>query len=288
LAYKSNNNFLTEEILIILFLIVILIGSFHQELLSLKNNLDKIINPVILLLTNNLFWTIVFGSIIIFLLYQIYSIINNKIRDIKEEKQRIKNEAKYINNFLKEDIHKLTKEQINNLIEEAKAKLFHEKTLKYYKEEIRNNLAKARKLLIELEHKENLKELKREKNSIEGEVNMLKERQRLLSMSKEERENETFRELEDNFHRIFEKSKLSKNEIKVLLKKGYSFANEYCVKEKRVVSVLVKPFLNHTKTHAFLMWSVRRLLDEYEQIDHIRESLTKERVASFYYFHNSS
>jgi NADH:ubiquinone oxidoreductase subunit 5 (subunit L)/multisubunit Na+/H+ antiporter MnhA subunit len=147
LVFKSSNNFLTEETLIILFLIAVLISSFSQELLKLEYKINKLINPILSVLTNNVFLTIIIGLITIFILYQIYKIINNKIEKIKEEKQRIKEEVMYIDNFLKEDIDKLTKEGLKSLIKESKDKLFHEKTLKYYREDMKNNLAKARKLL---------------------------------------------------------------------------------------------------------------------------------------------
>jgi len=217
----------------------------------------------------------IIGSIIIYILYQIYKIINNKIGNAKFEKRIIEDEIDYINNFLRENVNKIDKEKLKTIIKEAKNTVFHEKTLKYYKGDIKNNLTKARKLLIELDHEEQIKELKNEKRFVQNDIDELEQKKRIMNMSKEERERETFRKLKDNFHRVFEKSKLSKEEIKVLMKRGYSLANEYCVKEKRVVPVIVKPFLNHSKTHAFLMWSVRRLLDEYDQIQHIKEYLTR-------------
>jgi len=57
--------------------------------------------------------------------------------------------------------------------------------------------------------------------------------------------------------------------------------NEFCVLEKKRITVLVKPFGNHTVQHEFLVWSSKRLLKKIKGIKEIQEHLTRDADLTF-------
>jgi hypothetical protein len=59
---------------------------------------------------------------------------------------------------------------------------------------------------------------------------------------------------------VIKKSSVSKKEAEVLIENGFKHANEFCVYEKKTLSVLVKPKSNHAITHAFLVCCLPLLL----------------------------
>jgi len=80
---------------------------------------------------------------------------------------------------------------------------------------------------------------------------------------------------------VFKKSKLNKKQLRILLEEGYKQVNEYCVKEKKVIAVLVKSILNHSSTHTFLVWSAKKVLEEYEEIEEIVDHETRDADLTF-------
>jgi len=82
---------------------------------------------------------------------------------------------------------------------------------------------------------------------------------------------------------IFERDRLTKEQIAVLQEDGYELANEYCVFRKRVVSTYIKPILHHSKTHVFLVWSVKKFLKKYQGVSKIIEHETRDADLTFKY-----
>ena len=84
---------------------------------------------------------------------------------------------------------------------------------------------------------------------------------------------------------VIPKEELTNERIQTLLRKGYKQVNEYCVDENKVISVLVYPPLNHSPTHAFLVWSVKKYLKNFSTIDSIKSSDTRSADITFRYKH---
>jgi len=66
-----------------------------------------------------------------------------------------------------------------------------------------------------------------------------------------------------------------------LIKGGYYSVSEYCMINNKLDNFLVKPKLNHSPTHAFLVWNAKKLLEKIKGVDEIKESLTKDADITF-------
>jgi len=69
-----------------------------------------------------------------------------------------------------------------------------------------------------------------------------------------------------------------------MLNNEFEKFTDYCVAERKRISVLVKPFLNHSPTHIFLVWSVIRALKKnFKGIKNLREPKTVDADIIFEY-----
>jgi len=130
---------------------------------------------------------------------------------------------------------------------------------------------------------ERLWEIREEKRTLDNEINELKtERQNMLrEKDVEKREIKKLLDVEKN--NVFVRKELNEDEIKVLKEEGFEHANEYDIVEQEIITVLVKKILNHSKTHTFLVWSVRQFLDDLEGVKKIKEHETKYPDLTFKY-----
>lgn len=205
-----------------------------------------------------------------------YKAIAKKMQTRREFRAKLSDELRYVDEFLKTNLDSFNYKELKSKIREAENKHF----LKEYPK-LELKIKEARNVLIELKHEENLSRLKEIKFSIEDEIKELKlEKERLQRLDAEkERKIKDKLCLYENY--VFEKSKLNEEEIKVLLKEKYQQINQYCVKQQRVITAFVKPPLNHSVTHAFLVWSVRKLLEEFKGVEDIEEHETREADITF-------
>lgn len=117
---------------------------------------------------------------------------------------------------------------------------------------------------IEREHERKIMHLKFKKEELEKEIRM-----------REYYEKEDIVRNLDLTEKVFELKHLNKKQIEVLVEKGYTRVNEYDVLERKRIPVLVKPIGNHSITHAFLVWSVKRFLERFLE-KKVEEFLTVE------------
>lgn len=82
---------------------------------------------------------------------------------------------------------------------------------------------------------------------------------------------------------VFKINGRKKEELELLKEEKYSAVNEYCVFENKVIPALVRKVSNHTKTHIFLTWSTKRLLEAIPGVVNIREHLTRDADLIFEY-----
>ena len=82
---------------------------------------------------------------------------------------------------------------------------------------------------------------------------------------------------------VFLKYKISDQEFKILLEEEYKQVNQFSVKEQKLVTALVRPLLNHSATHTFLVWDTIRLLKDWHGVKKVESHLTKEADITFWY-----
>lgn len=155
-------------------------------------------------------------------------------------------------------------------------KIFPE--LKPIKERLELELFKSEKGLI-LEAYENEAQSLNHKNNLL--VEEIENKERLLENEEKWKKEAVKRNLNLSEHSVFKKEHLTKAQIKVLLDEGYRYTNEFCIKEKKVISVLVKSMPRRSLTHTFLIWSMKNVLKSTPEIENITEHDTKDADLTF-------
>ena len=87
--------------------------------------------------------------------------------------------------------------------------------------------------------------------------------------------NEILEDLDRFNEYVFAREMLTDKQAKALVEEGFSQINEYCVNEKRVISVLVRQEKNFTPTHTFLAWSAHRLIEDLSGTKYVDRHTTK-------------
>lgn len=147
-------------------------------------------------------------------------------------------------------------------------------------EEVRPLLEELR---IKARRKTELDRFKEEKERLQYDVQSLKKEKISLLRNEELRREMILDDLEARSHHVFKKDELTDDQISALLEDGYQQNNEFCVYEKKTIAFLIKPKLNHSATHTFLVWSTKKFLETIKEIRYIDENLTKDADLVFKY-----
>lgn len=153
--------------------------------------------------------------------------------------------------------------------------------LKRFNLSLKKRLAKARELLSEIKRDKRVAERESKLIQIKKEIEQKDEENRIKATYEESDDELILYQLRADEKNIFKTEKLSKKQIKTLEKNGFEQKTEYSVFEKKYIRVLVKPKLNHSRTHAFLVWDAKRLLESFEGIRNIQEHLVVEADITF-------
>ena len=286
---QNTNEDLTNFIFGIL-LVGIILYKFNipDKVEALKNNINSNISLIFnsLISWKYLIVFIITLLILTYLSYKITKIISIRTSDKKERRNRLKAREELIINLIEEDIDSLNYEEINEVIVKLKDNLYfcsNYQKFNNYLDDLRIKLKEAKLKLIELKDKERLHKNREEKYQLKNDIEELENKKFRLKRSMEENEIEISKNLEIDEHSVFKKDNLTKQEFRVLLKNNYRQTNQYCVKEKRLITALVKPILNHGLSHTFLVWSVIRLLKTLKGIKEIKVHQTVDADITFKY-----
>ena len=246
---------MTEEILIISLFLVIILRPLIPEFLKIKEK-------IVLVLKNNIFWvkdssllSILFILITIYFAIKIYLEITSKIEQRKDEKSILNSEFWEVKELLKVYFEETPPDKIKELIKSLKLSNFHKQTVKENKIALEKKRLEAEKYLIELKHKEKLNKLKKEKLNLNYEIEELEKD----SIPEKIRKVVNIRVNENK--RFFRKSKLSKDEIKYLLREGYSWYRYKSLVSEKVEEFLLKPRLNESAVHHFVTYDLGEYLE---------------------------
>jgi len=236
----------------------------------------------------NLVYLLITGIPLLFLFYFSNYKFHNKLfrkrEDTKEKEIEVDKQTEYIKELLDEDFYN-SSEELKKMINKV-GELEHEidwDLYNSYKTEISNWLKEADKELETKKRQEEISEYRQEKSDLKYEIaNLDMEKKKRISEDREKAE-EIIEELDVDNTKVFIRDKLNEKEIKVLTNEGYEHANEFDVCKQKILTVLVKRILNHSKTHTFLVWSVRELLNGIYDIYDIREHETRDADLTFIY-----
>ena len=207
-----------------------------------------------------------FGS---YVLYDCYLRLRKKRKELAEERDKV-------NIFLKLEFGELDYVEIKSKLSGIK-----DKSLMGEYPELEFKIKEAKRYLVELRHRNELMSLIDKKDSIKSEIYELDLEKEKMKRTEEQQKIYLKSRLDLEENRVFDKTELNEAKIKILLEEGYKQVNEYCVAKKKVITVLIKPILNHSVAHTFLVWSTRRLLEEYAMIEDILEHETRDADLTF-------
>lgn len=236
---------------------------------------------------NILLFPIVFGLILtlilIYILFKSLRIstkkIFNKIENVKALQREKDNVENILNGKLEYDEQKLNNETeaLRYYIKKVKKNI----KLRPFNLQLKKRLAKAVELLEEIKRDKRVADRKSKLIQIEKEIREKDEENRIRSTYDESNRDWILYMLKANEKNVFIKKGLSKKQIDALEKKGFKQINEYSVKENKFIRFLVKPKLNHSRTHTFLVWDTIRLLKEIVDVKNIQEHNTVDADITF-------
>ena len=241
------------------------------------------------LFSNWKFYAISFIIALPFLIYLNYKLhvgLYLKKQHKQEEAKNNQDRLDTIDQDLHTELEELSSDKLSELIPQIDSHIdWLEYSFKHeeYLERLYKKRAEAKQMKVIAIHKEKVSELKHEEHD-------LKENIRELERQKEQREHDEHQEKQDILndlsaydHPVFRREDLSDKEVSALLDSGYSRVNEFCPYEHRVVTVIVKPHLNHSTTHTFLVSSVQRILEEFSGVRSVQEHITKDADLTWMY-----
>jgi uncharacterized protein YjiS (DUF1127 family) len=213
------------------------------------------------------------------------SIIINRIRYSLQVRRNL---GDSIGHLISSDEHPMNEGELKDLIRNLKKVIPKAKRYRSTKSEVfalKRKLTKVKEQLADLYLSRRNEIVWRKELLAREEQNRLKaEQERQLRILKERKENKLKYLNVDNTP-VFIKSDLTKSERKLLLENGYSHCNEFCVEKQKYLSVLIKPTMHHSKTHTFLVWSVKNLLRKTKGVSNILDYDTREADINFRYNH---
>ena len=218
--------------------------------------------------------------------YNLNISLSNFLYQRKAKKERTEQERENIKKLLKADIMKLS---LNGLIKfkkglsKKRGMLYELKDLKEFDNALWEREKKCRALIRKLRKQKVLDKYHQERERLEKENEEIRKENERLRLEQENKIYRILNELDSDKKRVFFRDELSEEEIEALHEDDFEDANEYDVCEKRVIPVLVKRIMNHSRTHTFLVWSVQRLLEEIEGVEEIETYDTKNADITFKY-----
>ena len=222
-------------------------------------------------------------SIFIFSYYNY--IFHKTIFHVKEYKaehqEKIRKHREEIRRILKKYTH--TSEESKKVREELRlivATFDPEVTQEF---SLRSEISRLESKILEQEHEE--KELKEyhKKEELKEEIEEMEKRKRELEQTQEDKNRKIIDDMETYENTVFKKSELNTEQIELLKEEDYMSANEYDLLERKVIPVFIEKIMNHSRTHTFLVWSTKKLLEKRFKVEDIQWHDTKDADITFKY-----
>jgi len=279
-----------EEIIIFIFVSFIVITSvILPVLIELKQDainaylktyppVYNFFNNVILNHITIIIFITLISELLIYITYKEISIQIQRKREIETETEE---EWAQLNNFLEVDLKSLDYNSLIELYDKFKYPRFSYISLSEFEKDIELRLFEAKKRLIVLDHKKDVEIELDKKQEAEQKLEEINHEIHLKELKDKEKREKIIDRLSIGYKEVFKRENLNPKEREIAKQEGYHAINEYCVLENKLIPVLVKPTLNHSPTHTFLVWSVAKLLKKFPKIERIIEHDTRDADITF-------
>lgn len=152
-----------------------------------------------------------------------------------------------------------------------------------YSEELSENLEKARKHYEILKHKSEIDSYEYQKKNYKEYLEILEKQRRRLERDEATEKRQIMYKLRAEDTNVFYKEELKEDEIEVLKEEGYKQVNDYDLFSKSVRTFLINPPLNHSPQHTFLVWSVKKLVEDIKGTEKVEDHITRDADITFRY-----
>ncbi len=229
-----------------------------------------------------------FGTLITqFLIYIFYNKLSKNMK--KEKLYKLYPELYEVEKFLKYDPNYSNYEELVEIYKKFQNPQRYKIPLQDYQKNIKIKLKEISEKLSERGDLENsIKGLQTQKEEAAEELQELNEELQELNeeihqkqIKDQFKKEEIIQRLNIGYKEVFKASHLTSEEKEIAKEKDYHAINEYCVLENKMIPVLVQPPLNHSPTHTFLVWSVKKLLNKFSKIGNIIEHETRDADLTF-------
>lgn len=260
--------------------LLIIQQDFITVYLRVSSFVSYIFNTLIL---NPITLTLLATFVIELFLYIFY---NDVIYKYKQKKLHQKYPDLYqIERFLDYDVDKDNYESLLSTYNRFQNPRQFNIPLYKYRKAMKEKTKAISERLSQMEDKKDIlceiKKLEDEKQKAKEEIKEIELEINRKRLDDERKREKTIDRLNIGHKEVFKSNHLTPKEKEIAKEEGYHAINEYCVLENKIIPVLVKPPLNHSPTHAFLVWSVTRLLKKFPKIERIIDHDTKDADLTF-------
>jgi hypothetical protein len=249
--------------------------------------LHFLVNLVLFLVTAKGILTllIVLSPLILYLNYKWSKAIYFRLERRKAAAKRLQEQEITIKKLLSVNLEELDIHQIGRYIRNVEKERYNIRNVKLepYKQQLSEKLEKAQRLYEVLKHKSEIDGYEYQKKNYKEYLELLEKQRRRLEREERTEKRQIMYKLRAEDTNVFYKEELKEDEIDVLKEEGYKQVNEYDIFSQSVRTFLVKSPLNHSSSHTFLVWSVKRLVEDIKGTEKVEEHITRDADITFRY-----
>lgn len=292
--YNTLPYFITIFIILLLFLILLFFGlgiddSRFKHLAKLTFHITSFIifglfiYRIIIQYYDLLFIEHIILSIIIFLYYdyQLHKKIFNDKYAKKEYEEKVSKQRIEIKKIL--DKHVYTSKEMEEKLKELKLAILRFEPEARRGSGLLSEVGDLEEKIEEEKHREEMLDIYHEKERLKKEVEEIQKQKREAQQTEDDKNRKIIDDMETYNNTVFIKSELNNEQIALLKEEDYTPANEYDLLERKVIPVFIEKTMNHSRTHTFLVWSTKRLIEKKFKVENLEYHDTKDADITFKY-----
>ena len=284
-----------EQLAVIAFFGIALFALLRDNLFSfidetklfLDNSWRFIVNLGLFLVTpKGLLLTLAILSPLIFYFnYRLSIALSTKLWKRRTALKRLEEQETVIKQLLRSDLEKLDIHQVVRYIRTIQKERHGLRSAHFekYSKELSEKLEKAQRFHELLKHKSEIGAYEYQKKNYKELLEILEKQRRRYEKDGRTEKREIMYKLRAEDTNVFYREELKDDELHVLKEQGYKQVNEYDLFSQSVRTFLVKSPLNHSSTHTFLVWSVKKLVEDIKGTEKVEEHITRDADITFRY-----
>ena len=228
----------------------------------------------------------IFSPLILYFNYKWNNAISASLRERRIKKQRLELTEERIKKLLNADLEKLDVHQLWRYIESIRDELDEIEDTQFekkYQDDLYQRLSPAKRLHEIKKHESRIKGYQVQEKQYEELLDLLEDERQSYNREQKKEKRKIYNKLYLQDTPVFYKEELSEEECEILKEHNYKQVNEYDIFSKNVRTFLVKCPLNHSPTHTFLVWSMKKLLEDTKNVERIEQHLTRDADITFRY-----